>query len=203
MKKLNQYERNILKCYRSADENERDYGHKWYRVQHDCCVVIAERYHTTIETVCGVVAAISPGLWWERNLYWAEQLIAFPGADDIKIPTYSLANVDKAKRIINGASPDMILSGPKVTAFYRLLLDPCNDTDVCVDGHAYNIALNEWKAIRDSGSGNARETTKISKPVLRDVVKAYISVAKRLHVHPHQVQATTWITWRNASHDGE
>jgi len=202
MKKLNQYERNICKCYRSATDQEREYGHKWYRVQHDCCVVIAERYHTTIEIVCGVVSAISPGLRWERNLYWAEQLIAFPGADDIKVPTYRYSNVDKAKRIINGASPDMVLSGPKVTAFYRLLLDPCNDTDVCVDGHAYNIATDQDKCIRFNDS-NARETTKISQPVLRDVVKAYVSVAKRLRVHPHQVQATTWLTWRNASHDGE
>ncbi len=195
-KRMNQFERNILKVYRSAEPQHLEYGHKWYRVQHDCCIVIAERYHTTIETVCGVAAAISPGLRWERNLYWAEQLIRYPGEKDIKVPTYNWANVEKAYRIISGADPERALSGPKVTAFYRLLLDPCNDRDVCVDGHAYNIATGQDKCIRKNPD-NVRETIKVSRPVLREVTQAYVGAAKRLRMHPHQLQAVTWLVWRD------
>lgn len=193
---------NIIAVYNQATPEELTEGLNWYSDAHKEIRRIARRTGSTIEQVAGVTAAISPGLRWSRNLFWAEELcVAFNErrAETLKVPTYSYANVTKAIRILTGEQPidgpDGILSGPKVTAFYRLLRDGGNTTDVTIDGHAVSIAVNHRYGIRTGHSKLAKLPTVTPKTlgILRD---AYRAAAHTLGVEPHQAQAVTWVTWR-------
>jgi hypothetical protein len=187
-------ERRIRAMWDRSSEDERYQGAHWYPDARAACQQIATRQGISNFNyiVAGVAAAISPGMRWERNLYWAELLIAAK-EEAGKIPTYSYDNVRKALAIIDGERPDQVLRGEKVTAFYRLLRDGGNDSDVCIDGHAYSIAVGWRGPIRNTGAGQ-KTAVAVSKPELRRVAEAYRRLAHKLGVQPHVLQATTWLT---------
>lgn len=176
--------------WRRATPDERAFD--WYAVQHEAIRLMAQRTGRSVEQIAGVLAAISPGMRWETSLIWAgklERLHARGGRlTGVRVPTYSRANVRKAWAILNGDDPGSILSGPKVTAFYRLLADGGNATDVCVDTHAKDIAV----GYRDA---NIRVYLphRRSRVVEREARQAYIAVARSLGVPPHRVQGVTWM----------
>ena len=203
-------ERRILAAWKDATTGESIAGRDWYQLAHDECLRIAQESGQSVSTVAGVVAAISPGLRWSRNIFWARELvIAWPEgrAEELLVPTYSKGNTAKAVRILAGESPESVLRGPKVTAFYRLIRDRgANELDVCVDGHAYALATGWGGAIRSDPYSDAHDPTKtvrISKPELRRVTQAYIRLARKLVVYPNVLQATTWLVRKRWREEGE
>lgn len=50
-------------------------GLDWYQNAHNQAVAIAARHNANIDTVCGVISALSPRNNWERNLIDAELCI--------------------------------------------------------------------------------------------------------------------------------
>jgi hypothetical protein len=196
-------ERRILRVWHKATPLEAIEGRDWYPAAQREAAQIS---HLSIDPAlangipsvsiwqaAGVIAAISPGLRWERNVWWANELVQawYRGeAERLKVPTYSYANVRKAIRIISGESPAYVLSGPKVTAFYRLIETAGASGDVCVDSHAYNLSVGLRAPIRGD------KAVRISRPALRRVRAAYIKLAGKLGVPPAVLQATTWLTWR-------
>lgn len=76
-----------------------------------------------IDAVCGAVAAISPGLGATTGAYAA--LLVDCAAEGVSlpyIPTYTRENVAKAKAILLGADPKLVLKGSVVMARYWWLL---------------------------------------------------------------------------------
>jgi len=180
------YTRNIIHAYRRASPAQQLEGSRWYEIQGAIARVSGGP---------GVVAAISPGLRWGRNLWWARELTTAwraGRAERLRIPTYSYRNVVKAIRILAGEDPDLVLSGPKVRAFWRLLRDGGNEQDVCVDGHSVLIAKGEQGTIRGEGSHAAR----VSVRQYALVAEAYRSAGRALRVQACRVQATTWLARR-------
>lgn len=204
-------ERRIRRAWEDAKPCERATGSQWYadakRAIYDESVRLElalglqpDGFHT----LAGVVAALSPGLRWERNVFWARELAEAwqrGRAETMKdIPTYSYANVRKAIRILAGEAPEAVLSGPKVTAFYRLIVSGGRSDDVCVDGHAYALAIGWDGNIRDSMTDDVdRTTVRISKPEFRRVMLAYRRLAHKVGVPVSTLQAVTWLVrkrWR-------
>lgn len=188
------YARNIVRAYRRASDRQRERGSLWYPNEGALAASIDPTLSRSV--CCAVVAAISPGLKWERNVYWSREVVdAWKAGREyaLKVPTYSHANVRKAIRILAGEDPDSVLSGPKVRAFWRLLRDGGNAEDVCVDGHAVHIARGTDGAIRGEGSDGAR----VSEAQYRVVAAAYRRAARTLGRLPYEVQATTWIARRD------
>lgn len=181
-------------------------GEAWYRIARQESAEVAVETGMALETIVGVVAALSPGLRWSRNIFWArETAVAWreDRAEDLKVPTYSFANVRKAIRIMAGEKPEAVLSGPKVTAFYRLIMTAGEDRDaVCIDGHAYALAVGWGGSIRKDPFADgldASKSVRISKPELRRVREAYRKLARKLGVVTSHLQATTWLVrkrWR-------
>jgi hypothetical protein len=197
MNDLKTFETNIFNVYLQSTEEDRAEGLSWYQITALDLHALASKLDVPFMTLCGVVAALSPGVRWSRNIYWAEQLVRYP--DEVmngvlKIPTYSFLNVTKAKRIIDGENPLTVLSGPKVRAFYHCLITAGQTTEVCIDGHAYSIALGRRLGVRSSSSKLDRAKIRLSDlPIIR---QAYRNVAKKLDITAPQLQATTWVTWR-------
>jgi hypothetical protein len=189
----------ILQLATEADIFE---GKEWYDRAHRFAVKLIHAYDITMGQAVGVIAALSPNNRWERNCQDAERLIeAYVSGYDLSLVKVCTYNKNKQKAI-DILSLDMekaeynaietILSGQKITAFYRSIMG--DKTAVCVDGHAYAVFV-----------GQRIPTTKtpnISPILYKTIMRAYTLVSDRSFelcghcLSPTQVQAVTWVTYR-------
>ena len=189
---------NILAVFFSASEAEIQEGKVWYSTAYDTAKSIASRYDLPggIDTVAAVIAALSPNNRWDRNVRDAESLIkvycAGGECDAIKVSSYS-QNKAKAIRILNGESPLDVLGGNKVRAFYHCLAARFHS--VCVDGHAYSI----WSGERVTTTKTPKITDKLYATISDDYRRAtsVINTVTDSCYSAAQIQAITWVTWRN------
>lgn len=185
------YVRNVRRWLREAGPSEVRVGMDWYshaagEVQHR----IAEPHGLPFGRACGIVAVLSPMVRWERNLLEAENVIH--GRRSAAYP----ANVRKAAYILAGDDPEEVVKGPKVTAFYRLLLSGGRDTKhVCVDSIAILAALGIDPNPLVSSDDVAHVFDRPAQ--LRAIREAYRSAASWAGMLPNQAQAIVWTTWRN------
>lgn len=142
----------------------------------------------------GIVAALSPMNAWGNNKRKAEELISLRGrivVEKGKPNGIGLgANVEKAIAIYNGADPLDVLGGDKVRAFYQTILDPLADIDPVIDRHAFDIAVGER-------TDEKRRGILSRKGVYAEFAHAYREAAKIAGIGSAQMQAVTWIAWRN------
>src|SRR6201991_3195862 len=123
--------RNITRTFRAASAADLDAGLGWY--------VAAHRIATTLDPAsparaAAVIAVLSPLLPWPRNVTEARN--AYIGH-----PIRTLgASRRKARQILAGADPELVVSGPKVRAFWRTIADPTEPRAVVIDRHAIDIA---------------------------------------------------------------
>lgn len=109
------------------------------------------------------------------------------------LATLGRATDAEAQRIRDGESPDDVLGGPKVRAFYANISRPTGKRSVgpaTVDSHAVAAAL-------------GRVFHKPAAPPRIDRLRPYhhVAAAYRLAARetpflPHELQAIVWVTWR-------
>jgi hypothetical protein len=173
-------------------------GERFYPDALAHCQNLARAYSLPVETVAGVVAALSPNNKWSRNLQDAHNICrayvvgGYADAEQIKCSTYN-RNKIKALTILGGADPSTVLGGLKVRAFYGCIMgDPY--ADVCVDGHAYSVWLGQYVP--------TTKTPKISPKLYAAISADYAMAAEQINIIlntaylPCQIQAITWLAWR-------
>lgn len=183
---MRQKELNVLTVYNQATKDEMRAGLGWYFDANDEASRLADEHKLTMLQTAGIIAALSPGLRWENNIEAAERVIEGKALDGLHVRWYD--GVRKAKRILKGHNPDVVLNGNKVKAFYACILNPDNEVTCCIDGHAFAI----WQG---------RRVTIDNVPNLTDrlyhrIASSYVEVAKLVKISPCQLQAITWVTWR-------
>jgi len=189
-----QYVRNILKVFRRATLEDTAHGVEWYDRAKRISQAIAKDTGVHINTVIGVMAALSPNNKWDINvrntLVMCDAWVNGDGIDDFKVSTYG-ANKRKAWSMLYDDLTDdddilTRLNGQKTRSFYSNIrgLD-----EVTIDGHALNIARGVRFNLTD-------DQTNIGKRLYRELQDAYVRAAKRVGVEPHELQAITWTTWR-------
>jgi hypothetical protein len=155
---------------------------------------LAGKFHVSLETSAGVIAALSPGRNWTENIYDAETFLAeySKGARGRYLPavgTYGGKNLRKAERIAAGADPLDVLGGPKVRAFYRCIVNPESREDVCIDRHSKCAAYGVKTA----------ENSLVKLSEYDHIADHYRRCARQVGVLPNQFQAVVWVTWRRLS----
>lgn len=186
---------NILAVYGMATAEDLREGLAWYQTAHNWCVVTAgpSRPHL-IRRNAGIVAALSPLNGWGNNKRKAAEVISKRGRIVVEkgMPNgIGLGkNVEKAIAIYNGGDPLDILGGDKVRAFYQTILDPQGDIDPVIDRHAFDIAVGER-------TDEKRRGILSRKGVYAEFANAYREAAKIAGIGSAQMQAVTWIAWRN------
>ena len=186
---------NILAVYNMATADDLREGLAWYQTAHQWCRVQAgsNRPHLVARNA-GIVAALSPLNGWGNNKRKAAEVISKRGkivVEKGKPNGIGLgSNVAKAIAIYNGADPLDILGGDKVRAFYATILDPQGDIDPVIDRHAFDIAVGER-------TDEKRRGILSRKGVYSDFAAAYREAAKVAGIGSAQMQAVTWIAWRN------
>lgn len=136
----------------------------------------------------GVIAAYSPMTPWWRNKELAANTFKTGKAD----PKSIKMNVNKAQRILKGEDVLTVLNGPKLKAFASAIADP-NTELVTVDQHSYSVAMGRHHTTRNA---------KFGIRVYRAIAEAYREVADQTPYTAIQVQAITWVAWRNRNWHG-
>lgn len=187
---VTRYTRNITREFRAASQEARAEGMRWYAVARAEAEAMADGTGLSIEAACAIVAVLSPMLSWKRNLVVARTVCERGEATGVL-----RANLAKAQRILAGDPVEAVVTGDKVSAFYRNILSAGQDEGVTVDRHAIDVA----HGIRH---GEA-ERPQPGKRAYREYAEAYTRAARILsremgeHVTPAMIQAVTWVTWRS------
>lgn len=190
---------NVLAVYNGASADNMREGLSWYLDAHNFARLLASdlpimkignKPRFTIPAAAGIIAALSPMNGWENNKRKARQLVSQNG-DGTGCGLYR--NVAKAVRIYNGESNDPldILGGDKVRAFYQTILDPTGDIDPVIDRHAFDIAVGER-------TDEKRRGILSRKGVYAEFAHVYREAAIIAGIGAAQMQAITWVAWREA-----
>jgi hypothetical protein len=181
--------RNILKVYNAATDEEREQGMNWYQAAFTFARGLSERYGVTTHAAAGIIAALSPQTDWDRNLILAETVCRTRKA----AKGQTGANNAKALAIVNGGRPADVLGGNKVRAFFDNLVFGNMSHRVTIDRHAYGIAEATLEQPKPST---------LSNPTRYGYYEdAYRDAASLLGIHATELQAITWVVWRNRTRE--
>lgn len=193
--------RNIIAVYDGTSELERRRGREWYRNAWRFSRALAETHwhagtqRRTIQAA-GILAALAQNTGWDRNMELALETFAAKG----ELAGGTFASVrDKCSRIFQGERPELVLGGPKITAFYACIAAQGDCDDVCVDRHAAHIAMGRPLSNEDrarllrvnktyNGYGRFVEAYRLAAH--------YINQRDSEDISPAQLQATVWVAWR-------
>lgn len=178
---------NVLAVYNGASAQNMREGLSWYLDAHNFAGMLADATGHSVSAMAGIIAALSPMNGWENNKNKARQLVTQGNG----IGCGLRRNVVKAESILNGANPLDILGGDKVRAFYQTILDPTGDIDPVIDRHAFDIAVGER-------TDEKRRGILSRKGVYHEFAQVYRDAAKVAGIGAAQMQAITWVAWREA-----
>lgn len=179
---------NVLAVYNGASAHNLREGLSWYLDAHAEAIILSNLSGLSVSQTAGIIAALSPMNGWENNKRKARQLIAQHG-DGTGCGLFR--NVAKAVRIYNGEDSLDVLGGDKVRAFFATILDPHGDIDPVIDRHAFDIAVGER-------TDEKRRGILSRKGVYSEFANVYREAAKIAGIGSAQMQAITWVAWREA-----
>lgn len=181
---LNKLTKNILKRFDQATVHEYILGKRWYLSAWQRADDIAREGDEYLPTVAAVIAALSPGVSWERNLMAARQLVV-----DGRLRQYTgyKSNARKARQVLRGkALANVFKPGAmKVLSFAELIESGGKSDAVCIDSHARNVA--------DGVVQGSHKALSLTLKQYIQYAEAYRAAAALVMLRPCQVQAVTWL----------
>lgn len=174
------YAENIVAVFERATPAERTDGMEWYYDAHALALRLSPN---DVWRGAGVIAAFSPQQKWDINVRNAENAFATGIATG-----HTKVMCSQAQRILDGEYALDVLKGDKVRAFCSAIADPDNSMIATIDRHAHDIAMGRVF------SDNER---KIGKVLFRSLSNHYREAAFEVNVSVAQIQAITWVRWRN------
>lgn len=174
---------NILAVYNGRRDWHYREGMAWYDERHALACTLDP---ANPSQAAAVIAVLSPNTPWSRNEKLARQ-----GYADGYLGSVTFGNnVAKANRILSGEPAENVVRGPKVTAFWQAIADPTNPSAlVPIDRHAFDIAVGQRCDDKSRGMGKKR---------YMQFVNCYRDAATYQGVGVSQLQAVTWLVWRDA-----
>ncbi len=176
---------NILKVYNSTNNHS-----DWYKEAHMFCIYLSDKYKTPLNSVIGIVSALSPLKKWDKNKEIAEYFLDSGSVlkDNKHINFPNQCNKAKAIHITDKETEILdILNGEKTKAFYINIRYPDKGENVTVDRHAIAIAL---------GRVATEEEQSMTKNHYKFFEDCYKWTAEKLGIRPLLLQSITWETWR-------
>lgn len=178
----------IRQAYDAVDDEQLDRGLNWYGVAYWEIANSPTLASLSVEQAIGVVAVLSPQVSWEVNVAQAEMLVAQGYATQ-----GFRANHAKAQRIVDGEPVLRVLSGPKVRAFFYAIRDYAEYNEAVIDRHSIGVWL-----------GHQASEVELRKycrqPQVTLIQQDFRLVAEEVGVYPHQLQAVTWVWYREVGY---
>ena len=197
--------KNILDEYFKSSREEKMLGKLFYPNANATAIDIGHRLGFNdsegLSIGAGIIAALSPQIEWLNNVALAFEFVETKWANK-----QTKANNNKALRILEGEDPMDVLGQEayKVKAFYKAIREPYGNNLIekvsgfpnnkkqlaVIDRHAGGVYFG-WPLIEKERRqlGNWKTLSRISK--------AYFKVAEGLNLSLNELQATTWVSFRN------
>lgn len=203
--------RNIWTALLSASDQEIHDGLSFYPGAHGLCRLLALAHNTTPQHVAGIYAALSPMNGWETNvsntldvlryarrtnLFRAGRSVGISPPELVQVNT-SHANRDKAISIALGEDPLSVLKGKKVSAFYRAIASPHDDTHIPIDRHLICLALGISSPTKSQLSRLANSSSLFSR--LHDI---YLSLGQREGIG-NRLASIAWFVQRRLARSNQ
>lgn len=183
--------RRVTALFRTATDAQVYRGLAWYVDASAQARELGERFGYEHEQACGVIAALSPQTAWWQNVMLAKQAMT-AGA---MVQGHTRDAMRKVNAILSGVDPLDALGGLKVRSFYENLRYEGQDDGVTIDRHAWDIA---------TGLKGYAQSLTITPGRYAQAAEAYRRAADILNreyglrMTGAEVQAVTWVTWRDA-----
>jgi hypothetical protein len=180
--------RAVTRVFRQAAQHHLEYGLQWYGTANDVAASVARATDHPIEVAVGVIAATSPRMGWGPNVKLAHRILETGDTSR----GYLSNGLRSAQRMLDGADPLEVLRSRKTSNFYRAIISRGAD-GIVVDRHAMDIA----HATRVEG--DRPSPTDKQYDAIAETYRRAASALKSEHpgITPAQVQAVTWLAWRN------
>lgn len=172
---------NIVAVWERATPSERAEGMAWYDDAHALALDLSPG---DVWRGAGVIASYSPIVQWPRTVILASDSLRSGVARTDYLPVM----VAQAQRILDGEPALSVLNGPKVRAFASAIADPAGSEIATIDRHAHDIAVGRVFSERERN---------ITKRKFRIMSEHYRQASFEVGVSVAQIQAVTWVRWRN------
>ena len=189
--------REIVAKFTLATSQEVQLGVDWYASALNIAGRIAAKYHTRIEIVAGVIAALSPNNRWERNIIDAEAIIKCWAAGgtrtdilNVKVCTYTKMKQKAIDILTRDIEIVEILNGKKIIEFFNCITNTALN-DVCIDGHAYSVWFGQRLTMKQVPAIGKKLRSQI-KTDYRDAT-AFINEELCESYSAADIQAITWV----------
>lgn len=176
------YINRITGKYRTLDPWNIANGLTWYYEARQHAENLSKKYGLSLETIAGIIAVLSPGVRWDRNLEDAEAILQ---SDDAIVTTYS-GNKRKALDLKHGANISKCVRGNKVRSFFDNIVSPETSEAVTLDRHMLRFILK---------TNNDRELNRVfsSRNTYFSIAEYIRRIARRRGLKPLQLQAMLWL----------
>lgn len=172
---------NIVAAYSVTSSAVRRDGRAWYSEAQDVAREVADTLGMSVEAGAAIVAAYSAGTAWSVNVRMARATAAMGEP----VP-HRFGGSRKVRAILEGAAPAEVITGAKLSAFFRTIADPdATRETVVVDRHAFAVATGR-------SSVEAQRFLNNDKTVAA-IAEAYKVAATAVGERPGHLQAIVWI----------
>lgn len=180
-----EYLHRILYVLSQANSDDIRQGLQWYPKARSIAHDIGKAYGLTLKTVASIIAILSPGAKWSRNIQDTRNILDH---EERAIVTTYQKNKIKALRVLWGEVPETVVSGDKTSRFYRNILG--EKQPVTLDRHAARVAC----GIRlTADQGHKFICTERKYQVIESI---YQESASYVGLVPSELQAITWCTYK-------
>lgn len=188
---------NVLNVFLTQPSYLITLGLNWYLNAQEIIYRLAREYEQSQDVVCHIVAALSPGISWEKNLVAAELILHYVHGNTLShelqtLPCYG-ANMKKAIEIAR-TGDTRLCTGKKCQSFADNLMYPESSYQVTVDRHTVRAWL---------PAGAPRAAYCMPKKVYDTCAYDYQAAASDLGVRPLQVQAVCWLAMKEKNKDAQ
>lgn len=173
--------RNIVAAYNETDTETRHAGRHWYSDAQAIAREVAETLGMSVNVGAAIVAAYSAGTAWSVNVRMARAT-----AITREPVPHRFGGSRKVRALLEGASPESVITGRKLSAFHATIANPDAAREVVVvDRHAFAVATG-----RASTEG---ERFLVNGAVVDAITEAYRTAAQVVGERPGHLQAIVWV----------
>lgn len=200
--------RNVTRVFREATPDQLAAGREWYARAHRTAAELADslptdhRWHGDVDRAAAVLAVLSPRTSWRENVELAREAYRIASGPwgwlvmtFAELPTLKSAARKAGRLLCHCDDAETIVSGPKVTAFYRTIADPADRHAVVVDRHAYDVSVGRVTDDDERSRNLAGKRYESVCDLYRNAARILSRETGTL-ITPSTVQATTWVVWR-------
>lgn len=176
---------NIIRVFNDASV---DAGGNWYEEANKFAQGLAMEFKLTNLQVAGIIASLSPLKSWNENKIIARLFIQSGRCKHTRAMKSKALDIKLYNSSCEREFILTTLNGNKISNFFLNIAYPNESQAVTIDRHALSVGLN--RSIREN------EGKDITKKQYEFFASCYRDAAKQEGVLPNQMQAVTWVKWR-------